>query len=211
MIPRRSVRLALATVGLAGLVAAPRAARAQAVDVDVSGGIVTPLSSMYSRVRPGAQLGIGLSHRMRDTAVALGAELSVAKFGGNQLAYDQHPVGYMLVCRSPGCTFPAPVYGNLTLTNVFVTGRYRFATAGFLHPYVAAAVGIAQTSPVQQLGFETYSRAHQRGGSERVSAGVDARLGPLVAALDVAYARVAGVQYEGYPVRYVPVTLRLSF
>jgi len=180
----------------------PTIAHAQALLLTLTGGVATPVRPTYDGTRAGTQFGIGLSHRMRDTALSLGGELSIVHFGGRQpIVY--YPVRYALACPQPGCASPTAIPSeHLGLVNYFATAKYDFGVS-MLRPYLALAGGLTQKWGV--------GGGQELNGGGRATAGVESQLGRVGVALDVSYATVSTLKYEGNLVRYVPVTLRLSF
>lgn len=177
---------------------------AQGVRVELSGGAIDPTGPTSGNVDAGFHVGLGLSRQLPTTPLSLGVEASFARFGERLLDYA---VNYP--CMAPGCTLSQqPTNGHLALANYFVTGKYRLG-GGKVHPYVAAAGGVTQ-----QWSSSTYNgslHAHGLGAGGRAGAGIEAQLGGATIGVDLSYAAESGLKYEGDPVRYVPVTLRLSF
>lgn len=202
-------RLAAYAIVAAALAAALAAAplHAQAVRVELSGGAAGPVGPTSHDVSRGGTFGLGLSRQIAATPLSLGVEASLVSLGaGTQVDYVQTPGCCPMCLCSP---VPATVAGRpLHVANYFVTGRYPFG-AGTLRPYVALAGGLTQLWGSTDDNSSTHSRA--LGVGERASCGVESRFGRLGVALDVAYATESAAEYDGRFVRYVPVTLRVSF
>lgn len=186
---------------------APARAAAQGIDLDVSGGMVTPVVPTNGNVNAGGNFGIGVSHPLVGRPVTLGVEASFVRFGERQLLYASGCCpACMCVPGTPVATTPPEAH--LDLANYFVTGKLALFRTGVFHPYIAVAGGITQ-----KWGADYRGGLHpgELNGGGRVGAGAETRLGPVGVALDIAYATVSTLKYDGNLVRYVPVTLRLSF
>lgn len=206
MLLRSSVRMTLLTVVLATIASlAPDGVRAQGWSFSVAGGTASPVRPTNALVSLGGQLALAASHRAPGSPLSLGAEAGVAKFGETQLTYALT----LPPCAYPGCTFvnTSPTAGTLTLANYLATAKYDLWT-GSTHPYVAVAVGGAQRLSSGMWEGAHYGNTFSAAG--RAGAGFESRVGAVDVGIDVSYAAV-GFSYEGHAVRYVPVTLRLSF
>lgn len=201
MTARQSIVSLVALAALA--IGAPL--HAQGVHVELSGGSVTPIGPTNGNVNAGGQLGLGLSHQLTGTRLSLGVEGSFVIFGERHLTYAV----FLPVCN--GCAPAVESGGSIThldLANYFVTGKYVLGT-GHVRPYVALAGGITQEWLPQSYSGPVHGSELNGGG--RATAGIESQLGRVGVALDVSYATVSTLKYEGNLVRYVPVTLRLSF
>lgn len=198
-------RLAACSILVAALVAAPL--HAQALRVELSGGAAAPTGPTRHNVNGGGTFGIGLSQQIATTPLSLGVEASFVNLGATT---------YHDYVETPGCcpvclciAVPMAVAGQpLEIANYFVTGKYLIGAAK-VRPYVALAGGLTQQWGSTSTGSGVHSRAI--GVGERASCGIESQVGRLGVGLDVAYATESAAEYDGRFVRYVPVTLRLSF
>lgn len=197
-----SMLLATTTVAMA-MLAMTAPLHAQAVHVEFSGGSATPIGPTNGNVNAGGQVGVGLSHQLTGTRLSLGVEGSFVVFGERQVTYATTICEVCLVSvQSVGYST------HLDLANYFVTGKYVLG-AGAVRPYVALAGGITQEWLPKSYAGSVHGGELNGGG--RATAGIESRLGRVGVALDVSYATVSTMKYEGNLVRYVPVTLRLTF
>lgn len=203
MTPRLSVIPSFLAIALLAT-AAPL--RAQAVHVELNGGLMDPTGQTNGNVNAGYHVGGGVSHLLAGTPLSLGVEASFVRFGEDHVEYA---VEAMPTCP---CTLPAPARvdydTHLDLANYFATAKYAFG-ARTVRPYVAMAGGLTQ-----QWGVTDYNGARQPsafGLGGRAAAGVETHRNGLNLGLDVSYVEESGARYEGRFVRYVPVTLRLLF
>jgi len=202
-------RLAACSMLTAAFVAAPL--DAQAVRLELSGGGAAPVGPTRHNVSSGGTFGLGLSHQVAATSLFLGVEASLVNFGATHVTETVYPPsrGCCPTCLcAPLGTFQSYADRPLAVTNYFVTGKYLVGTAT-LRPYVALAGGLTQQWGSTNDNSSTHSRA--LGVGERASCGVESHVGRLGVGLDVAYATESAAEYAGRFVRYVPVTLRLSF
>lgn len=202
-------RLGACSILAAALAVAPL--DAQAVRFELSGGGAVPVGPTRHNVSSGGTFGLGLSHRVATTSLFLGVEATLVNFGATHVTetvYAPSPVCCPTCLCAPLSTVQSYADRPLAVTNYFVTGKYLIG-AGTLHPYVAVAGGLTQQWGSTSDNSSTHSRA--LGVGERASCGVESRVGRLGVAVDVAYATESAAEYAGRFVRYVPVTLRLSF
>ena len=204
----RAIASALATVLMAALtVTVP--VRAQGIRVELNGGMVSPVGPTNGNVDAGAHVGIGIAHPLPGTPLTIGLEGSFVSFGETQLLYAAG-TGCCPTCLClPATPIPnGPPNSHLDLANYFVTAKYALFTSRVIHPYVALAGGVTQHWAPDNRGS---LHGSELDGGGRAGAGVEGRVGRLGVGLDVSYATVSTLKYEGNLVRYVPVTLRLTF
>lgn len=198
----RSLTVALAVALALASLSSPSVAHAQGVAVTMSAGIATLVRPSSSLLQPGPALSLAVSRAAAGPRLELGLEASYTHFGAKAGAYFP-PV---LIGGDGIVTTPAT---KLDVGSLFATGRYLFGGSA-LRPYVAAGAGIVQRLSGQVQGDPVAGEKTNLGA--RAAAGVETRLGARVgAALEVGYVSVGGLRYGGDPLRYVPVTLRLSF
>jgi hypothetical protein len=204
----RAIATALALAVTAALaIAAP--VRAQGVHVEFNGGTGSPGGPTNGNVDAGVHVGLGISHPLSGTPLTLGLEGSFVSFGETELLYGAG-TGCCPACLClPVTPIPnGPPNSHLDLANYFVTAKYALFTSRVIHPYVALAGGVTQHWAPDNRG-SLHGSEFDAGG--RAGAGVEGRVGRLGVGLDVSYATVSTLKYEGNLVRYVPVTLRLTF
>lgn len=200
---RRSIRVTLVSVGLAAIATLdPLSARAQEWTTSAAVGTASPVRPTNSLVTTGGHIALGVSHQAARSPLAFGAEIDGATFSETRFDYvDVYP------CTPPGCAARRSSTTNLTLANYLATAKYALGS-GITHPYVAIAAGLAQRLTSGRWNGESFGHAFS--SAERAGVGVESHVGTLGVGLDVSYV-AEGFTYEDHPVRYVPVTLRLTF
>ena len=211
MNPHLSIRAIASAlvIALTAALAVTAPVRAQGIRVELNGGIVSPVGPTNGNVDAGAHVGTGIAHPLSRTPLTLGLEGSFVRFGETELLYAAGP-GCCPACLCLNETLipSGPPSTHLDLANYFVTAKYALFGARVIHPYVALAGGVTQHWTTDYRGGLHGSELN---GGGRIGAGAEGRFGRFGVGLDVAYATVSTLKYEGNLVRYVPVTLRLSF
>jgi hypothetical protein len=198
-----SLALAAGTLAAAAL---PQAARAQLsagnpLSVGLSGGLAAPTSPLSNNVNSGYSVA-----GMLDVRPAAGPLSLRVEVGYDRFAYKDSYQTYL--ARLAGGSYEANTHyirGNANLV-------YRLGSFSGLRPYVTGGVGVYNNANGESLNLNGATTTYNSGSTTKF--GVNGGIGvdvPLSGITVFGEVRAHGVQTDGTPLTYVPVTVGIRF